>query len=323
MSCFHPKIMIFNGVDERGKRHCGYFGDWNNFCQDNLLKFGTNPDIFQVPCGKCLGCKLDRARDWRNRLICESVYHDHIWFLTLTYDPAHVPMNEDGSMTLCKRDLQLFLKRLRKRFEPEQIRFFAAGEYGTQTLRPHYHLIIFGGAIPDLVPVSSNFRGEQYYQSDIINSLWPAGHTVLAPATPDTMGYVSRYCMKKMFNDKSVYDDLHVEPEFIQMSRKPGLGHQFLIDNYDKFFELKYVNVSTEKGGVKIYRNKYFTNLLDLIDHDAVTAIKSAASDRAYEKAVSLMEKSDLSYEEYLSAQEYSFDKKTKILQRRDNFGET
>ena len=106
--------------------------------ENNLLDY----EEIKLPCGQCIGCRLDRSRQWANRCMLELQYHDSAFFVTLTYDDFHVPKSyyadpETGeaytSLTLCKRDFQLWMKRLRKKFSEDKIRFFACGEYGGQT----------------------------------------------------------------------------------------------------------------------------------------------------------------------------------------------
>ena len=101
------------------------------------------PDGLLVPCGSCISCRIAKRREWSLRLLHELSYHDDAVFLTLTYDDAHVPPN----MSLRKRDLQLFMKRLRIKLDrlgiEHCIKYFACGEYGTRTKRPHYHLLLW------------------------------------------------------------------------------------------------------------------------------------------------------------------------------------
>lgn len=137
-------------------------------------------DWIQIPCGQCIGCRLDYSRSWADRCLMELQYHESSYFVTLTYDDIHVPVtyysnNEDGeavpAMTLRKRDLQLFFKRLRTN-TGQQVRMFCAGEYGSESARPHYHCIIFGLKLDDLVPYKKSHEGFQYYNSETVQSCW-------------------------------------------------------------------------------------------------------------------------------------------------------
>ena len=105
------------------------------------------PDGLLVPCGRCLACRISKRREWSLRMLHELADYDDAMFLTLTYNDDNLPPN--GS--LVKADLQKFFKRLRKRLDVDgrKIRYFACGEYGEQTQRPHYHAIIFGLSLRD------------------------------------------------------------------------------------------------------------------------------------------------------------------------------
>lgn len=109
-----------------------------------------------IACGKCPDCIARRISGWSFRLIQESKRRQSHQFITLTYDTDHVPFNQQGQMVLNKRDLQLFFKRLRKahdkpgirsKGESKTIKYFAVGEYGSESLRPHYHVILFNARI--------------------------------------------------------------------------------------------------------------------------------------------------------------------------------
>lgn len=170
----------------------------------------------KIPCGKCPGCKLEQSRQWAVRCMHEKRLHNSSCFVTLTYDDKHLP----NGNTLVKSDLQNFLKRLRHETGPG-LRFFGCGEYGSQTSRPHYHLLLLNSDFTDKRIIKS---GTQYnlYDSPSLSKLWTAGHHALGDVTFESAAYVARYCMKKKQNGKTV-DDGRV-PEYIVMSRRPGLG---------------------------------------------------------------------------------------------------
>lgn len=112
-------------------------------------------------CGQCLPCRINKRRIWSTRLWLEAMAHaDNLPMLTLTYSDDELPYSVDGLPTLCKRDVQLFLKRVRKKLHPIKLRYYCAGEYGEHTYRPHYHILFFG--------VSPLYV-------DIITSMWHHG----------------------------------------------------------------------------------------------------------------------------------------------------
>lgn len=175
----------------------------------------------KIPCGKCAGCKLEHSRQWAVRCMHEKRLHNDSAFLTLTYSDEHLPRGN----TLVLSDLQNFMKRYREHFRSNygktNIRFFACGEYGSRTSRPHYHVLMLDTCLPDNRLIKS---GPQYnlYDSALLSRMWTKGHHAIGDVTFESAAYVARYCMKKNQNGKTV-DDGRL-PEFITMSRNPGLG---------------------------------------------------------------------------------------------------
>lgn len=161
--------------------------------------------------------------------------HECNSFITLTYDNAHLP--EDYSVSV--REFQLFMKRLRKAISPTVVRFFACGEYGAQSLRPHYHALIFGYAFPDREFQSTTTQGDRLYTSAILQKVWPQGLHAIGDVTVQSAGYVAGYCMKKVNPDDSRYFWTHpvsglvvqLKPEFGLQSRRPGIGSAW----FDRF----------------------------------------------------------------------------------------
>lgn len=185
-------------------------------------------EAFRLPCGQCVGCRLERSRQWAMRMMHERRLWPRSVFVTLTYDDEHLP----AGATLVKRDFQLFMKRLRKsRREP--IRFYACGEYGETTARPHYHAVLFNCDFGDKLRHTVNNRDDVLYRSDELLGLWDNGHALIGDVTFESCAYVARYCVKKVTGDVAeihysvmdgdgvVYDRL---PEFALMSRRPGIG---------------------------------------------------------------------------------------------------
>ena len=168
--------------------------------------------MLPVRCGKCEGCLKSKINDWAFRLEQESKRHLYVNFITLTYDPAHVPLTPTLLPTLSKRDVQLFFKRLRK-LQRDKLKYFIVGEYGSRSYRPHYHAIIFGVQNPD------HFEKAWSYRSDIYGSIH-IGDSVDNGAIPYTLKYMYKKGLVPAFKD----DDRL--PEFRLMSR--GLGDNYL-----------------------------------------------------------------------------------------------
>ena len=150
MSCYHPMIGKPTGEFwPSGKKKYSFTHG------DPMIAREIWPGCIVVPCGHCIGCRLDYSRRWADRQMLELATAKKGLFVTLTYDQDHVPINGDPDTgeafgySLDKKDLQDFMKRLRRKFDGTgekpmvQIRFFASGEYGPTTRRPHYHCTLF------------------------------------------------------------------------------------------------------------------------------------------------------------------------------------
>lgn len=190
-----------------------------------------------LPCGRCVGCRLERSRQWALRCVHESKTSSASCFVTLTYDNDHLP---DGG-SLRHRDVQLFLKRLRKRVRPQRVRFFMCGEYGERLGRPHYHLCLFGLDFPDRRYLGKTESGAEKFSSESLSSLWPLGDAQVSDFNFKAAAYTARYIMEKVTGDEAAgyYQRFDSEtgevwdlvPEYCSMSKKPGIGGAYL-DKY-------------------------------------------------------------------------------------------
>ena len=218
----------------------------------------------EVPCGQCVGCRLERSRQWAMRCLHESQMHKENSFITLTYNDDCLPVGN----TLVYRDYQLFMKRLRKRFSGKNIRFYMCGEYGEQTARPHYHSILFGCDFPDKKRQRKSSDGSYLFTSDILSELWPLGNSLIGSVTFESAAYVARYCMAKVTGDlasdhcKSVNiytgECLDRVPEFNHMSLKPGIGATWFEKYRGDVFPRNYVVVNGKKVKPPKYYDKIF-----------------------------------------------------------------
>lgn len=221
--------------------------------------------------------------------------HESSFFVTLTYDDLHLPLNnycdlETGeigtSATLVKRDLQLFMKRLRKAHcskygDDALIRFFAAGEYGSQTHRPHYHAIIYGLKLDDLKFYKRNTYPENYdlYNSEWLSNIWKNGHVVVGNVTWDTCAYTARYIVKKQYgNAAEVYDKYNFAPEFTNMSRKPGIGREYYEQKKEDIKDCLRRNdtipISDGSRIIEARTPRYYEYLFDLENFEELPEIK-------------------------------------------------
>lgn len=188
----------------------------------------TNPVYLKnqtmfVNCRKCSECKLARAKEWACRLHYELKNHEKACFITLTYDNAHY------KRLLDKADLQKFIKRLRSQIHPVKIKYFACGEYGDRTWRPHFHAIIFGYDFADKVKRGKSKKGYPLYQSPELAKLWQYGFHTIQDVSLATCVYTALYTGK---SKNQLPKMLKSAPEFNTMSQ--GLGVDAIIDDYDR-----------------------------------------------------------------------------------------
>lgn len=237
------------------------------------LLFNVDPSLQsslqleQVPCRKCIGCRLDYSKQWALRCVHESKLHEQNAFITLTYDDDHLP----NDYSVNKREWQLFLKKLRQElsYQNIKIRFFMAAEYGETTWRPHYHALIFGWYPPDhdLTPIAKNSNGDYIYSSEMLARIWGKGKVDVGDVTYESAAYVARYIKKKITGDlaeehyKQVHptttDIVQLEPEFCLQSRRPGIGGDFY-RKYKEDFRKGYITHNGTRHNLSRFYNKQF-----------------------------------------------------------------
>lgn len=204
---------------------------WTRRSGGFTMKFseGFYDKPMDVPCGQCMGCKLDKSRDWAARILHESQMHDRSSFVTLTYNPENYP--PEGSIN--KRDLQLFFKKFRKAISPKKIRYFACGEYGAiPEERPHYHLIIFN-YWPEDPEIYTKTEFGTLYTSKWLEEIWGKGFTTIGEVNFETAAYTSRYVTKKLNGgNEARFKYRNRDPEFGIMSNRPGIGFDWLKKYY-------------------------------------------------------------------------------------------
>lgn len=274
----------------------------------------------------------------------EAQEHENNIMITLTYNDENVPKNHiiepqtgeyKETLTLDKRDVQLFMKRLRKKFGAN-IRYYCAGEYGSTkeyytwkgekkegTGRPHYHLILFNLKVEDMIPYKISqceWSKEKniLYKSKDINKLWNKGHADLNEVNYETCCYVARYVTKKYYgaNSKEHYEEQGKIPEFSLMSRKPGIAQTFYEKNKEKFENQETFWQRTKKGIKALPNIRYFDKQLEKEKPDLAAEIKKMRERKArqYFEAC-IANETELNKVEYTKNQIYQ-DKKYNKLKR-------
>lgn len=350
MACFHPLKGFVTEIKSDGKRVLKVVpytvdhielrnGVYNSVSVPDVSAYADAVvrDFVVLPCGRCTGCRMAYSKQWSARCMAELKYHDSAAFLTLTYNQDHLPINAYGdeengeairSTSLRKRELQLFIKRLRRAFPDQQLRYFACGEYGSseKTFRPHYHVIVFGLKLDDLVFFKRDSRGYNHYTSKTIERVWsdpdthePKGFVDVEEVNSKTCAYVARYTLKKLYGkDAWYYERMNLEPPFLLMSRKPGIGKFYYDDHKEELLDFPELIFSDgTAGGKKFQIPKYFLDKLS-IDYPAETDRIKKNRQLAAESQIEMeLSKTDLDFLEYLTVKESDFEKQIKILKNR------
>lgn len=183
-----------------------------------LMRNKKTQRLFKVPCGTCFACRMNKSKMWAIRVAHEWRCHDDSCFVTLTYNDDFLPDRN----SLRKDDFQKWMKRIREYVKPQKLRYFACGEYGGKTGRPHYHAIIF------------NFREED---RPLLEKSWTSGFVTIDEVNLARCNYITGYVLKKQLGKKGkeFYEEVGIEPEFVLMSRRPGIGMNFL-EKFEEYF---------------------------------------------------------------------------------------
>ena len=274
MACFSPIQAFRNPYDSNGPLI---------FSSHTIGSHDVAVGVYglKIPCGQCVGCRLEYSRQWAVRCCHESTLHTFNSFITLTYDPEHLPA--DGSLDVSH--FQKFMKRLRDRIKPLKIRFFHCGEYGDLTRRPHYHALIFGYDFPDRVLLKKSKSGD-LFTSELLTSVWGLGHASVGDLTFESAAYVARYVMKKVNGSlkKSHYEVIDydtgevvdLKPEYTTMSRRPGIAG----DWFDKYKDDVYPSDTIHLSGREMRPPKFYDKKMKSLDPELMESIISSRLDR-------------------------------------------
>jgi hypothetical protein len=293
MACYSPAIGWPGPVNDNGKRPLVF----------KMPKGMCLEDGIEVPCGGCVGCRLDKSREWAVRCMHEAQMHKRNSYITLTYSPENTP--EYGNLRY--KDFQDFLKRLREKMNYPDMKYFVCGEYGESLKHskngkfghPHYHACLFGVDYDDkeLFKVE---KGNALYKSKTLTDLWGLGHATTGEVTYASAAYVARYVMKKQKGAKSKEPDpltgltayevamnpetgevIRLKPEFTRQStggrlRTGGIGKKW----YDRFKSDLEKDFITHNG-TKMKIPKYYDVLRARDNPDKMEVVKETRSEKA------------------------------------------
>lgn len=277
MVCYHPLqayVHKFKTTIEGKKlvHVCGRSGSvpWKKLSDQNQW------DLTYLPCGQCIGCRLDSSRSWGVRGVHEAAMHKDNCFLTLTYNDDNIVWSQSsGEMTLFADDLQKFWKRLRKRLPDDvKIRYISCGEYGEETHRPHYHALLFGFRPDDLTFYKMSKRGDIYYNSAFLNSVWQKGNVIIGDVNFLTSAYVGRYVTKKLNGEQGKIEYEDIQAPFIRASNRPGIGSSWFVKYYKDIYPYDecIVDYNGEKRRIKPPR--YYDKMYEKLDPEGMKAVK-------------------------------------------------
>ncbi len=249
------------------------------------FKHGRDVEEIRLPCGSCIGCRLERSRQWAVRMMHEAQMHDANSFITLTYRDAPIH-------GVNVHHFQDFMKKLRSKLSPLLIRFFHCGEYGEKFCRPHYHAIIFGFDFPDKVFFKES-NGEKLFQSRFLDAVWNYGFCLVGDVSFESCAYVARYVTKKVNGEKAFdhYWKLNedtgelfpVTPEYCTMSRGGnrrdglgGIGASWM----KKFGAEVFASDSVVMRGREMKPPRFYESFYDELDLEAVKGSREVSSYR-------------------------------------------
>jgi hypothetical protein len=232
-----------------------------------------------------VGCIASHRREWASRILHEGSLYQHNGMVTLTYADRFLPRGG----ALVKPHFQAFMKTVRnwleysRRKDPEALpevealRYYGVGEYGELSLRPHYHLMMLGWTFPDLKRVE-DAKGRVCWVSDLASEFWGQGFVHIAPFNPETAAYVAGYTMKKL----AVLDPRvrHLPPPFALMSKRPGLGAEWIDRFQDDVFPCDEVVV---QGRVAGKAPRYYDERVKKRDPELIAGVKAHRAARACE----------------------------------------
>ncbi|AXH75413.1 MAG: replication initiator protein [Microviridae sp.] len=295
MPCYRPLLAFHNA--EHGAVY------WHESQRNGLCK------QISLPCGQCIGCRLQRAHEWATRCMHEAQLHTENCFITLTYNKEKLQ-----TQSLVHRDYQLCMKRLRNAlgrikyanaiaiseslYETAdmglcpipQLQYYMAGEYGTKTRRPHFHACLFGINFADRQYWQRTSSGSKLYISATLQNIWPHGFSSIGDVNYESAAYIARYIMTKQTGhsaskyyehvDITTGEITNLKPEYNKMSLRKGIGRDwlklYLGDVYPK-------GTTVRKGGQQTKAPKFYDKIYQAQEPDKYEAMKMDRETQALE----------------------------------------
>lgn len=322
--------------------------DWNpnyiRYCLDTMNKHtrdtGRGYLYEQIPCQHCWACNLNKSAEWATRIMFECLKSDHNYFVTLTYDELNLPLpataeyngliyENDGTWTgsLLPSDVDRFLNSLRKHLERQYhhtgMKYYYCGEYGpTGTHRPHYHLILMN--CPLNIKEFYDFHiknGKYLWKSPTLDNLWKNGFCEIGEVEFASAAYVARYTMKKMTTetDKTIYWSQGKMPEFVRMSRRPGIGMDYYEEHKEDIYKYDSITVRNfHDKNIKVKPPSAWDKKFAKTHPDQYKELKKNRKEMAERSRQLLQEMSNQTDKQRLEIQAYNIITKGKMLPREN-----
>lgn len=248
-----------------------------NCTRPQLIRVEGRKKEIYINCGYCLACRINRTREWTQRLLHESYISKSTYFITLSYNEDNLPFDNNGNMCVCKEDVQKFFKRLRKHYPEENIRYFLGSEYGELGGRPHYHCIVYN--LPDDIlapckdyvkgmPLTTIHKGHQSYINRKLNDIWQLGFVSIGEINRQRVSYCAKYFITKQDVDPILTKNFNL------MSRRPGIGSQYC-DNQKEFIRYKELHSLRSDLGTFVKMPRYYNRRI--YDEEERTEIWTAS----------------------------------------------
>lgn len=348
IGCYHPRIRL----EDRSKPYINKQGGisyWSKIIKpedyeeykERIKTLPKNFKYIETPCQKCIGCRLNYSSQWAVRCMLEASYYKENYFVTLTLNEKHlwdIPPGdiidkETGEITgeaqipsIDKDELKTFIKAVRdkwrNKYDHNGIRYFACGEYGTESGRKHYHIIFFNLPLHDLKFYKMNESREPMYNSQELEKIWGKGNVIIGEVTYNSCAYVARYVTKKilsMWSKKEDYISQGIEPEFIKMSTHPGIGKKYFDEHKEELMRDEKIVMQKHDGTtIQVSNPNYFKKQIrKLVTPEEWEAIQEKQKAKSEKIERIKMQKTSLGKKEQLQLEERA--KKDKMIMLKRN----
>ncbi len=299
---------------------------WRN---SPFAKSWNEENMMLLPCGKCLGCRLEYSKEWANRCVLEAKTTQNNWFMTLTYDEEHIKeclkpvidkeTGEYGHIeSLIPNHLSEFIKELRRNIEYHKnlqgVRFYGCGEYGSRGGRPHYHLLMYNLPLDDL---AEEWKKDGFitFSSENVSRIWGKGIVTVNEFSWETAAYTARYMLKKLKgrDAKEQYKGAGIEPEFSRCSRRPGIGYEYYRQNRDKIYQTDSIVIH----GTTCKPPTYFDRMFKEECPERWAEIQEQRAEVSRNEMRMKLNNTTLNYKDQLKVEEANREDKIKLLGRQ------